>query len=77
MRLSKKHEQGLQAAYDLLSDIESAFPLEEERERIDLACDALHEILTSSRKQKAKDRQKRAFERRRKERAKERENSCL
>lgn len=77
MRLSKKHEEGLQAAYELLSDIETAFPLEEESERIDLACDALREILVSSRKQKANDRQKRAFERRRKERTKERENSCL
>ncbi len=77
MRLSQKHEEGLQAAYELLSDIETAFPLEGESERIDLACDVLHEILVSSRKQKARDREKRAFERRRKERAKERENSCL
>lgn len=77
MRLSKKHEQGLKVAYEILSDIESAFPFEQEAERIDLACDALHEILTSSYKQKAKDRQKRAFERWRKERAKERDNNCL
>ncbi len=70
MRLSQKHEQGLQVAYDLLSDIESAFPLEEERERIDLACDALHEILEKSRKQKARERSKRVLK-------KGRDNSCL
>lgn len=76
MRLSKKHEQGLEAAFGILSDV-AKWGYGEESERLNLACDTLYELLESSRNQKAKDCQKRAFERRSKERAKERENSCL
>jgi len=56
MRLSQKHEQGLEAAYDILCDIAQAMPYESEQERLNLACGTLHEILASSRKQKAKER---------------------
>ncbi len=76
MRLSMKHEQGLEAACDILSDV-AKWGYDAESERLNLAYDTLSELLDSSREQRAKERQKRAFERREKERAKERETPCL
>ena len=63
MRLSKKQEQGLEAACAILSDV-AGWDYEEERERLDLAYETLSDMLESSRKQKAKEREKRAVERR-------------